>query len=133
MSLVEIIDLPNLGDERGGLVSIEANKNIPFKIRRTYYIYNTKKGISRGFHAHKNLSQVLIAVKGNCIIKLDNGVEQKEVILDSPDKGLLIENLIWREMHNFSDDCVLLVLASEHYDESDYIRNYNEFLKMVRV
>lgn len=130
MSLVKFIELPNLGDERGGLVAIESQKNIPFEIKRIYYIFNTQNK-PRGFHAHKNLSQVLICVKGNCKVKLDNGRENDTVLLDSPKQGLLIENLVWREMHDFSDDCVLLVLASNYYDESDYIRDYNEFLNEI--
>lgn len=130
MSLINLIELPDLGDERGGLVAIESNKNIPFKIKRIYYIFDTQNK-PRGFHAHKNLSQILICLKGECKIKLDNGKESMSVVLNDPKKGLLIENLIWREMHDFSDDCVLLVLASGHYDESDYIRDYDAFL--IRV
>lgn len=130
MSLVNFIELPDLGDERGSLVSIESTKNIPFEVKRIYYIFNTQNK-PRGFHAHKNLSQVLICVKGNCKVKLDNGREKDTVLLDSPKQGLLIENLVWREMHDFSDDCVLLVLASNYYDESDYIRDYNEFLNEI--
>lgn len=130
MSLVNFIDLPDLGDERGGLVAIESQKNIPFDIKRIYYIFNTQNK-PRGFHAHKNLSQVLICVKGYCKVKLDNGKEKDAVSLDSPKRGLLIENLVWREMHDFSDDCVLLVLASNYYDESDYIRDYNDFLNEI--
>lgn len=130
MSLVNFIELPDLGDERGGLVSIESTKNIPFEVKRIYYIFNTQNK-PRGFHAHKNLSQVLICVKGQCNVKLDNGKEKETILLDSPKRGLLIENLVWREMHDFSDDCVLLVLASDHYNESDYIRDYNDFLTEV--
>lgn len=131
MSLLNLIDFPILGDDRGGLIAIENKKQIPFDIKRTYYIFNTKQGISRGFHAHKNLSQVLICVKGSCRILLDNGKTKETVILNSPSQGLLIKDLIWREMHDFSDDCILLVLANEYYDESDYIRNYDDFLKEV--
>lgn len=130
MSLVNFIELPDLGDERGSLVSIESTKNIPFEVKRIYYIFNTQNK-PRGFHAHKNLSQVLICVKGQCKVKLDNGKEKETILLDSPKRGLLIENLVWREMHDFSDDCVLLVLASDYYSESDYIRDYNNFLKAV--
>lgn len=130
MSLINLIELPYLGDERGGLVAIESNKNIPFKIKRIYYIFDTQNK-PRGFHAHKNLSQILICLKGECKIKLDNGKESMSVVLNDPKKGLLIESLIWREMHDFSDDCVLLVLASGYYDESDYIRDYDAFL--IRV
>ena len=130
MSLIKLIDLPSLGDQRGGLVAIESNQSIPFEIKRLYYIFNTTNQ-SRGFHAHIDLKQVAVCVKGSCRFILDNGHVREEVILSSPTQGLYIEALTWREMHDFSDDCVLLVLASKHYDESDYIRDYQEFLKEV--
>ena len=130
MSLIKLIDLPSLGDQRGGLVAIESNQSIPFEIKRLYYIFNTTNQ-SRGFHAHIDLKQVAVCVKGSCRFILDNGHVREEVILNSPTQGLYIEALTWREMHDFSDDCVLLVLASKHYDESDYIRDYQEFLKEV--
>lgn len=129
MSLIHLIDLPPLGDERGSLVAIEANKHIPFQVKRVYYIFGTQAGVSRGFHAHKNLQQLAVCVTGKCRMLLDDGINKQSVWLDSPTKGLLIDNNVWREMHEFSDDCVLLVLASEYYDESDYIRNYSDFLE----
>ena len=130
MSLIKLIDLPSLGDQRGGLVAIESNQSIPFEIRRLYYIFNTTNQ-SRGFHAHIDLKQVAVCVKGSCRFILDNGHAREEVTLNSPTQGLYIEALTWREMHDFSEDCVLLVLASEHYDENDYIRDYQDFLKEV--
>lgn len=133
MSLIEFIDFPALGDERGSLVALEAEKSVPFAIKRVYYIFGTKNDVARGFHAHKKLQQVAICVTGKCRMVLDNGQERKETWLDSPNKGLVIGDLVWREMHDFSDDCVLLVLASEHYDESDYIRDYNEFKNQVKL
>ncbi|MEY0099055.1 sugar 3,4-ketoisomerase [Providencia stuartii] len=129
MKLANIINFNKLGDKRGSLVSLEQNKNIPFDIKRIYYIFDTKEGVSRGFHAHKNLQQIAICLKGSCRFLLDDGNTREEIILDSPDTGLYINNFIWREMHDFSEDCVLMVLASELYDESDYIRNYDDFLK----
>jgi dTDP-4-dehydrorhamnose 3,5-epimerase-like enzyme len=96
-----------------------------------YYIFGTKKSVSRGFHAHLNLKQVAVCVTGSCRFILDNGKQKEEIILDSATKGLLIEDLTWREMYDFSPDCVLMVLASEYYDESDYIRDYQEFLQIV--
>ena len=120
-------------DERGSLVTLEGTKSVPFNIKRVYYIFGTKEGISRGFHAHLNLKQVAVCVKGSCQFVLDNGKQRQEVILDSPTKGLLIEDLTWREMFNLSPDCVLLVLASEYYDELDYIRNYDEFLEITNA
>ncbi|MEQ4709721.1 sugar 3,4-ketoisomerase [Providencia huaxiensis] len=132
MKLVNIIEFKTLGDDRGSLVSLEQNKNIPFEVKRIYYIFGTKEGVSRGFHAHKNLQQVAICVKGSCRFVLDDGHNKDEIILDNPNIGLHINSFMWREMHDFSEDCVLIVLASELYDESDYIRNYNDFLKELK-
>ena len=119
------------GDERGSLVALEALKNIPFEIKRVYYISDTKKGVTRGFHAHKKLKQILICVNGSCKIGLDNGKEKEEVLLDKPNVGLYLESGMWRTMYDFSEGAVLLVLASELYDESDYIRDYETFLKYM--
>ena len=131
MSLINIIKFETLGDERGSLVSLESNKSIPFDIKRVYYITVTQKDISRGFHAHRNLKQIAVCVTGSCRFVLDNGKVKEEVILEGATNGLLIEDLMWREMHDFSSDCVLLVLASEHYDELDYIRDYDVFMQTV--
>jgi dTDP-4-dehydrorhamnose 3,5-epimerase-like enzyme len=130
MSLIKWIEFPRLGDERGELITLEIGmeKTVPFDIKRVYYIYHTAKGVSRGYHAHKELKQVAICISGKCKMILDSGDSREEVWLDTPKKGLLIESMIWREMHDFSEDCVLLVLASEHYDESDYIRDYQEYI-----
>lgn len=119
------------GDDRGQLVAIEAQLDIPFEVRRVYYIYDTLAGVRRGFHAHQDLEQILVCVHGSCKIHLDNGSETAEVVLDKPYEGLYISNDMWREMYDFSPDAVLLVLASRHYDEADYIRDYEVFLKMV--
>ena len=120
------------GDDRGQLVAIEQLKDLPFEIRRVYYIYDTLEGVRRGFHAHLNLEQILVCVKGSCKIHLDDGSDSAEVLLDSPSKGLYIANNMWREMYDFSPDAVLLVLASEYYDEADYIRDYDRFLEFVK-
>lgn len=130
---VKLIPLQTHGDERGSLIALEQDKDIPFEIKRVYYIFNTKEGVIRGFHAHKKLKQVAIAVKGSCRFLLDDGKERISSLLDNPAQGLLIDSCIWREMHDFSEDCVILVLASQHYDESDYIRDYDEFLKVVNT
>lgn len=127
----EIINFQKHGDDRGILVALEEGKEIPFKIKRVYYIYDTLPDVRRGFHAHKKLSQILICVHGSCKIHLDDGVDTTEIILNKPSMGLYITNNIWREMYDFSQDAVLMVLASEPYDESDYIRNYHEFLEFV--
>lgn len=126
---INIIQLQAHGDDRGSLVALEETKNIPFAIKRVYYMFDTKKDVTRGFHAHRNLKQVAIALKGSCRFILDNGTERVNVLLDRPDQGLLIDSVIWREITEFSEDCVLIVLADHHYDESDYIRDYDTFLK----
>lgn len=127
----KIIQFQKHGDDRGQLVALENNKEIPFKIKRVYYMFETLEGVRRGYHAHKKLEQILICTSGRCKIHLDDGKETKEIILDKPFEGLYIKSNIWREMYDFSPDAVLMVLASEIYDESDYIRNYDEFLKFV--
>ena len=116
------------GDERGQLVAIEEYKDIPFTIKRVYYMYETEKGVVRGYHAHKSLQQILICIHGSCKISLDNGREKKIVALEKPYEGLYVSENMWREMFDFSSDAVLMVLASDLYDESDYIRSYDEFL-----
>lgn len=115
------------GDERGMLVALEEFKDIPFEIKRVYYLYDTKKDIRRGFHAHRSLEQILICIHGSCKVLLDNGEEKKIISLEKPYEGLYIANDIWREMYDFSSDAVLLVLASNFYREEDYIRDYDVF------
>lgn len=128
---VKIYTLPPHGDDRGQLVAVEADRDIPFAVQRIYYIYDTLPGVRRGFHAHRNLQQILVCVHGSCRIHLDDGFDTAEVLLNDPTKGLYISNDMWREMYDFSEGAVLLVLASEHYDEADYIRNYDAFIEMV--
>lgn len=120
------------GDERGMLVALEEFADIPFEIKRVYYMYDTKEGVHRGFHAHKCLEQILICIHGSCKVLLDNGSEKKIVSLEKPYEGLYVSNNMWREMYDFSADAVLMVLASEVYKEEDYIRDYDTFLHMVR-
>ncbi|MCW0941595.1 sugar 3,4-ketoisomerase [Citrobacter freundii] len=129
---IDFIPLQVHGDDRGALISLEREKNIPFDIRRVYYIFDTKAGVTRGYHAHLKLKQVAIAVKGSCRFILDDGNERVSVMLDNPTQGLLINSFIWREMTDFSDDCVLMVLADMKYEESDYIRDYSTFKLMVQ-
>lgn len=119
------------GDDRGQLVAVEQLKDVPFDIKRVYYMYDTGENVVRGKHAHKSLQQVLICVHGSCKIKLDNGTETETVILNKPNEGLYVSNILWREMYDFTPGTVLMVLASELYDESDYIRNYEEYLKYI--
>lgn len=121
------------GDERGKLIALESQtENVPFDVKRVYYIFDTTPGTIRGKHAHTELKQVLICVSGACTIdcELPDG-KRSQHRLDWPDHGLLIEGLVWREMKEFSKDAVLLVLASEHYDENDYIRDYDVFRKLA--
>jgi dTDP-4-dehydrorhamnose 3,5-epimerase-like enzyme len=132
MNLIKIISFPPLGDDRGSLVALEAHKTVPFDVKRVYYIFGTQAGVSRGFHAHRRLQQVAVCVTGKCRMVLDDGQHREEVWLDSPTKGLLIGDFVWREMHDFSPDCVLLVLASEHYNETDYIRSYDDFMQALK-
>ncbi len=119
------------GDDRGQLIALEEYNDIPFEIKRVYYMYGTKEGVRRGFHAHKNLQQILVCVHGSCDILLDNGTEKKIVSLEKPYEGLYVPNDMWREMYHFSEDAVLLVLASDIYREEDYIRDYDKFLEFV--
>lgn len=130
MSLIQWIHFPPLGDDRGSLVALEGEKTVPFAIQRVYYLFGTQLGVSRGFHAHHKLQQVAVCVTGRCRMLLDDGQKREEVWLDSSTKGISLPPLLWHEMHEFSSDCVLLVLASEHYDEKDYIRNYENFLSL---
>ena len=124
---IEIINFEIKGDERGSLIALEENRNIPFEIKRVYYIFGTKENIRRGLHAHKKLMQVAVCICGSCKMLLDDGTEKKTVLLNKPNKGLIIYDMIWHEMFDFSTDCLLMVLASGLYDENDYIRNYDFF------
>lgn len=121
------------GDNRGKLVSLESVRNCPFEIRRVYYIFDTLPNVDRGQHAHKNMEQILIALDGACQILLDDGLGHREKIwLNTPEQGLYIGKNMWREMRHFSYGCKLLVLASDYYDEGEYIRNYQDFLTSVQ-
>lgn len=128
---LHMVQLQKHGDERGALVALEESKNVPFAIKRVYYLFETKKDVHRGFHAHKKLKQLVIAVRGSCRFLLDDGTEKISLLLDNPAQGLLLESMIWREMYDFSEDCVLMVLADSFYDEADYIRDYSVFKEMA--
>lgn len=129
---VLLFDFPVLGDGRGNLVAIEASADVPFDVKRIYYIWGVGPSICRGLHAHRELEQALICLHGSISIVLDDGYERREVRLDNPACGLYVGKRTWREMKNFTDDAVLLVLASEHFHESDYIRDYDTFLGLVK-
>ena len=126
---VEIISIPKIIDEKGrGKLSVIEKSIIPFEIKRVYYLYDVPSDAFRGGHAHKNLIQFMIALSGSFEVKIDDGSNNKSVMLNKPNQGLLIPSGIWREMDNFSAGSVCLVLASEFFDESDYFRDYNTFL-----
>ena len=131
MQVVKYVFQPH-GDDRGQLVALEEFKDIPFRIKRVYFMYETGQGVVRGYHAHKSLEQILVCVHGSCKILLDKSTKKKVIPLEKPYEGLYVSHAVWREMFDFSPDAVLMVLASELYDESDYIRNYDEFLKYVK-
>lgn len=128
----KLIDFKVMGDDRGSLVSLEQNKNVPFDIKRIYYIYDTRPGIVRGKHSHTNLEQIVVCLDGSCKFSLDDGKEKVTVELNRPDLGLYIGKNIWREMFDFSHGCVLMILANDYYDEKEYIRDYDVFLKTKR-
>ena len=119
-------------DKRGRLVSLENNKNIPFAIERIYYLYDSNTDHHRGMHAHRKLKQILICISGSCEIEVDNGLERKLFKLNNPSEGLFIDGVIWREIKFLTKETVLVVLADNEYDEEDYIRDYEEFLKIKR-
>ena len=120
------------GDNYGKVIAVESLKDIPFDIKRVYYMYDTTAGVVRGKHAHRNLEQVLICVSGNCKISFEDGRDKKVFMLDKPNEWLYMPKNIWGEQFDFSEGTVLLVLASELYDDSDYIRDYDEFLELVK-
>lgn len=126
------LEFKSVIDHRGELGVFESMDNIPFAIKRVYYIKGMTREVSRGFHAHKKLCQVIICIQGDCRILCDDGVTRKETLLSSGGKGIYIDSKVWRELYDFSDDCILLVMASEGYDESDYIYSYEKFLLEIQ-
>ncbi|WP_238651020.1 sugar 3,4-ketoisomerase [Paenibacillus piscarius] len=122
-----VIEVKELGDERGLLAVIDGETSIPFEFKRVFYIYNTISGVRRGYHAHYKTRQALVCVSGSCKVFLDNIRRKEDVLLDSPRKILILEPNDWHEMYDFSPNCVLLVLASHLYDAEDYIRDYEKF------
>lgn len=125
----KIIDLRKISDPRGNLTPIEGGLDLPFDIKRIYYLYDVPSGESRGAHAHKELQQLIIAANGSFTITLDDGYNRKSFTLNRPYQGLYVVPGIWRDLDDFSSGAVLLCLASEHYKAEDYIRDYGEFLK----
>ncbi|MEY2751996.1 MAG: hypothetical protein RLZZ550_1967 [Verrucomicrobiota bacterium] len=130
-ALVQYVDIPQRGDARGGLAVAELGGALPFPVRRVYWIHGTKPGVSRGFHAHRELRQLCVCVAGSVRLRLFDGRREEDALLDSSAKGLLIGPGLWREMHDFSPDCVLMVFADAEYDEADYIRDRDQFIRHV--
>ena len=132
MSICKLYNWTNLGDNRGSLVALDKISGLPFEIRRIYYIFDTKPGIARGFHAHRKLHQVAICISGSFTMVLDNGLERANIDMTSSLVGIDLPPMLWHEMHTFSDDCIILVVASDYYDEDDYIRDYGQF-KLAKI
>ena len=128
----EIIELPKIVDRRGNLTVAEQMKNVPFDIKRVYWTYDVPGGESRGGHAHKVLYQLVVAMSGSFTVTLDNGEERVTILLNHPWQGLLIDTNVWRTLDDFSSGAVCMVLASEHYEEEDYIYDYDEFLEYIK-
>ncbi|MDT8309792.1 MAG: FdtA/QdtA family cupin domain-containing protein [Bacteroidales bacterium] len=128
----KIIDLPKISDPRGNLTFVEQGNHIPFDISRVYYLYDVPGGSERGGHAHKGLSQLIIAMSGSFDVVIDDGNEKKRYHLNRSYNGLYVCPMIWRELDNFSSGSVCMVLASNLYDESDYYRDYNEYLTALK-
>jgi len=131
VSRVKHVTFNEIADSRGKLVSLESNVNIPFDIERVYYLFATQNGAERGFHAHIELKQMAICVSGSCTIDTESLQGSESYLLDTSNKGLLMEGIVWREIRNFSEDCVLVVIANALYSENDYIREYEIFKKAL--
>ena len=125
----KLIEFVDLGDERGNLVVIEGEgRDIPFDIKRVFYIYGSDNEVVRGQHANRETEFLLVNVSGISKVKVDNGKETEVIELNKPRMGLYLSRMLWKDMYDFSPDSVLLVLASRHYDSSEYIRNYEDYL-----
>jgi dTDP-4-dehydrorhamnose 3,5-epimerase-like enzyme len=129
---IKVLDFKVEGDELGYLIALESGKNVPFEFNRAYYIFDIAADDVRGKHAHKKLEQVLICARGKCRILFDDKKEKKTVELDRPNRGVVIPPMVWHEIFDFSPDCLLIAVASDLYDEGDYIRDYAKFLEAVR-
>ncbi len=127
----KILEFGDLGDERGNLVVVEGARDIPFEIKRVFYIYGSDSEVVRGQHANRKAEFVLINVSGTSKVRVDNGFEETIVELNRPRMGLYLPTMIWKDMYDFSEDSVLLVLSNIHYDGTEYIRDYDEYLKEV--
>ncbi|WP_066315213.1 FdtA/QdtA family cupin domain-containing protein [Bacillus sp. FJAT-29814] len=131
MEKYKLLEFPQLGDERGQLVVVEQLKEIPFELKRIFYIYGTKGNVARGQHANRRSQFVLINLRGSCKVLIDDGFNSDVIVLDKPHTGVYLDRMVWKEMFDFSSDSILLVLSSELYDKSEYISDYKEFLREV--
>jgi dTDP-4-dehydrorhamnose 3,5-epimerase-like enzyme len=131
LSDCRLITLPKIEDDRGNLTFIESGRHVEFEIKRVYYLYDVPAGAARGGHTHRKLRQLIIAASGNFDVVLDDGTDRRTVHLDSADSGLYLAPMVWREIENFSAHSVCLVLASAHFDESEYIRDYSDYRAAV--
>ena len=131
MTIAKLYDFPELGDHRGSLIVLDKHSGVPFTVKRVYYLFGAAEGVSRGFHAHKKLHQIAVCISGQCRMVIDNGLSRESIQLNSPFLAIDLPPMLWHEMHDFSTDCILLVLASDYYDEDDYIRAYKDFKKIL--
>lgn len=129
MKKYKMLSFLQLGDDRGHLVVVEGMKDIPFEIKRMFYIYGTKSDVIRGQHANRNSEFVLINLAGSCKIKVDDGKNIETIILDKAHEGIYLDKMVWKDMYDFSKDSILLVLSNYSYDSQEYVRDYNEFKK----
>ncbi|MHC1749544.1 MAG: FdtA/QdtA family cupin domain-containing protein [Cellulosilyticaceae bacterium] len=132
MTQYKWIDFPNLGDERGNLVVIQSDTQLPFAMKRIFYMYGSEKNVVRGQHANKKSEFVFVCLKGSCKVLIDTGNEKEIVTLDNPEQGLYLDKMVWKDMYEFTEDAVLLVLSNENYDANEYIRDYNDFIEFAK-
>jgi hypothetical protein len=131
--MYQVLQFKDFGDERGNLVVIEGSgRDIPFTVQRVFYIYGSDSTVIRGRHANRSSEFVMINVAGKSKVKVDNGTESKVIELDRPMMGLYLSSMLWKDMYDFSPDSILLVMSSEHYDENEYIRDYDEYIKIMK-
>ncbi len=131
--MIQFLNFETYSDPRGELVAIESSKNIPFDIKRIYYLFKNQPQFVRAQHAHKKLKQVYIVLCGSCKMMISDGEKKEIVTLDNPRVGIFFTEIIWRELFDFSSDCVLMVLADDFYKEEDYIKNYDEFINFKKL
>ena len=132
MKKYKLLTFPQLGDERGHLVVVEGMKDIPFEIKRMFYIYGTSNDVVRGQHANKNSEFVLINLAGSCKIKINDGKHEEIIVLNKPHEGIYLNKMVWKDMYDFSEDSILMVLSNYSYDAKEYVRDYEEFEKEMK-